>query len=142
MPEMLCFPQSETECVFIDWTKLHPNIHTRMSFTHSCPALCNLMDCSPSGSSVHEILQARILKLNALLSLFFIIMYLFVGLFNRHFREGNFIEQSSMNALLFSRWFSWPWNQAQVSCIAGRFFTIWATKEAQESQSPLWICLR
>ena len=28
----------------------------------SCPALCNPMDCSPPGSSVHGILQARILE--------------------------------------------------------------------------------
>ena len=28
----------------------------------SCPTLCNPMDCSPPGSSVHRILQARILK--------------------------------------------------------------------------------
>ena len=28
----------------------------------SCPALCDPMDCSPPGSSVHEILQARILE--------------------------------------------------------------------------------
>ena len=28
----------------------------------SCPTLCNPMDCSPSGSSVHRISQARILK--------------------------------------------------------------------------------
>ena len=28
----------------------------------SCPALCNLMDCSPPGPSVHGILQARILE--------------------------------------------------------------------------------
>ena len=27
----------------------------------SCPTLCNPMDCSPPGSSIHEILQARIL---------------------------------------------------------------------------------
>ena len=27
----------------------------------SCPSLCDLMDCSPPGSSVHGILQARIL---------------------------------------------------------------------------------
>jgi len=27
-----------------------------------CPTLCNPMDCSPSGSSVHGILQARILE--------------------------------------------------------------------------------
>ena len=28
----------------------------------SCPTLCNLMDCSPPGSSAHRILQARILE--------------------------------------------------------------------------------
>ena len=27
-----------------------------------CPTLCNPMDCSPPGSSVHGILQARILE--------------------------------------------------------------------------------
>ena len=27
----------------------------------SCPTLCDPMDCSPSGSSIHGILQARIL---------------------------------------------------------------------------------
>ena len=27
-----------------------------------CPTLCDLMDCSPPGSSVHGILQARILE--------------------------------------------------------------------------------
>ena len=32
------------------------------SITKSCPALCDPMDCSPPGSSVHEILQARILE--------------------------------------------------------------------------------
>ena len=30
--------------------------------TQLCPTLCNLMDCSPPGSSVHEIFQARILE--------------------------------------------------------------------------------
>ena len=28
----------------------------------SCPTLCDTMDCSPSGSSVHGILQAKILE--------------------------------------------------------------------------------
>ena len=28
----------------------------------SCPTLCNPMDCRPPGSSVHEVLQARILE--------------------------------------------------------------------------------
>ena len=29
--------------------------------TQSCPTLCNPMDCSPPGSSIHGILQERIL---------------------------------------------------------------------------------
>ena len=32
-----------------------------VSVTQSCPTLCDLMDCSPPGSSVHGILQAIIL---------------------------------------------------------------------------------
>ena len=32
------------------------------SVTKSCPTLCNSMNCSPSGSSVHGISQARILE--------------------------------------------------------------------------------
>ena len=30
--------------------------------TQSCLTLCDPMDCSPPGSSVHEIFQARILE--------------------------------------------------------------------------------
>ena len=33
----------------------------------SCPNLCDPVDCSPSGSSVHRILQARILECHSLL---------------------------------------------------------------------------
>ena len=33
-------------------------------------------------------------------------------------------------AIPFSRGFSWPRNWTWVSCIAGNFFTIWATSEA------------
>ena len=36
--------------------------------TQSCPTLCNPLDCSPPGSSVHEILQPRILEWVAMLS--------------------------------------------------------------------------
>ena len=58
--------------------------------------LCDPMDGSPLGSSVHGILQARILK---------------------------------WAAISFSRGSSWPRGQTWVSCTAGRFLTIWATKE-------------
>ena len=53
--------------------------------------LCDPMDCSPPGSSVHGILQARILE---------------------------------WVANPFSTGFSQPRDQAWVSPIAGRFFTI------------------
>ena len=33
----------------------------KVTVTQSCPTLCDPMDCSPPGSSVHGILQARIL---------------------------------------------------------------------------------
>ena len=58
--------------------------------------LCDPMDGNPLGSSVHGILQARILK---------------------------------WVAISFSRGSSWPRGQTWVSCTAGRFLTIWATKE-------------
>ena len=59
--------------------------------------LCNPMDCSPPGSSVHDILQARML-------------------------EWIVIPISRGSSQLRDRTLS--------SCIAGRFFTIWATREA------------
>ena len=58
-----------------------------------CLTLHNPMDYSPPGSSVHGILQARILQ---------------------------------WVAIPFSRASSRPRDQTQVSCITGRFFTIWA----------------
>ena len=35
---------------------------TKMLVTQSCPTLCNPMDCSPPGFSIHGILQARKLE--------------------------------------------------------------------------------
>ena len=60
------------------------------------PTLCDPMDYTPPGSSVHGIIQARILE---------------------------------WVAILFSRESSQLRDQTLVSCIAGRFFTIWATRE-------------
>ena len=35
---------------------------SEVKVTHSCPTLCDPMDCSPTGLSVHRIFQARILE--------------------------------------------------------------------------------
>ena len=37
-------------------------LRTSAKLLQSCPTLCNLMDCSLSGPSVHGILQARMLE--------------------------------------------------------------------------------
>ena len=36
-------------------------VHMYVLVAQLCTTLCKLMDCSPSGSSVHGVLQARIL---------------------------------------------------------------------------------
>ena len=45
-------------------------------------------------------------------------------------------------AFPFFRGSSWPRNQTEVSCLAGRFFTSWATREAQNMRTsclfPSW----
>ena len=56
-----------------------------------CPTLCDPVNCGPPDSSVHGILQAKILK---------------------------------WVAIHFSRGFSQPRDQTQVSHVAGRIFTI------------------
>ena len=63
----------------------------------SCLTPWDPMDCTPPGSSVCGILQARILE---------------------------------WVAISLPRGSSWPRDRTWVSCIAGRFFTIWATREA------------
>ena len=75
-----------------------PNISVKVKVTQSCPTLCDPMDCSLPGSSVHAILQARILE---------------------------------WIAVPFSRGSSQSRNQTQISLVAGGFFTIWVTREAQ-----------
>ena len=69
----------------------------------SCPMLCYpRVDGSPPDSSVHGILQARILE---------------------------------WVAISFSRASSQPRAQTQVSHISGKFFTVWASREANRGWS-------
>ena len=42
--------------------ELQVSLHCGCSVAKSCPTLLDSMDCSPPGSSVHGILQARTLK--------------------------------------------------------------------------------
>ena len=71
-------------------------VRMRAKLIWLCLNLCNPMDRSLPGSSVREILQARILE---------------------------------WVAISFSQGSSLPSNRTCVSSIAGRFFTVWATRE-------------
>ena len=49
------------------WTSLLALlVLTLCSVAQSCPVVCSPMDCSPPGSSAHEIFQARILEWGAI----------------------------------------------------------------------------
>ena len=72
----------------------------------SCLTLCDPMDCSLPGFSVHEIFQARV---------------------------------PEWVAISFSRRSSWPRDQTWISCIAGRHFTLWATREAVTLENNLTV---
>ena len=46
----------------LNYVNLNTHMKVKVLVTQSCLTLCDLMDCSPPGSSVHGILQARILE--------------------------------------------------------------------------------
>ena len=57
----MCASQKDTEASLKAYV---PCVHAKS--LQSCPALCDTVDCSPPGSSVHGIVQARILEWVAL----------------------------------------------------------------------------
>ena len=47
---------------FFDLLVIPIKVKSESEVTHFCPTLCDPMDCSPPGSSIHRILQARTLE--------------------------------------------------------------------------------
>ena len=78
---------------------------TELKVTQLSTTLCEPMDCSPPGSTLHGILRERILE---------------------------------RVAVPFSRGSSPPRDLTWVSCIAGRFFTIWSCKVPLLSAPYRW----
>ena len=79
------------------FTEIFNTKERKIEVAQLCLTLCDPMDCSLSGSSVHGIFQARVLE---------------------------------WIAISFFRGSSRPRNRTRVSHIAGRLFTVWATREA------------
>ena len=76
---------------------VYKNTERESEVAQSCLTLCDTMDCSLSGFSIHGIFQARV---------------------------------PEWVAISFSSGSSWPRDQTQISCTAGRWFTLSATREA------------
>ena len=85
------------------WCSCYYNQCVWVLVTQWCLSLCNTMDYSSPGSSVHGIFQERILE---------------------------WVD------IPFTRRSFWPRDQTWVSCMAGRFHTVWATQEAHYFQLP------
>ena len=105
--------------------------------TQSCLTLCDPMDCSPPGTSVHGDSPGKNawLSCHALLQQIFPTQGLNPGLPHCRWILDHLSHQGSpwileWAAYPFSRGSSWPRNRTRVSCIAGRFFTNWAIREA------------
>ena len=76
----------------------------RAKLLQSCPTLCNPMDCNLPDTSVHGYSPSK--------------------------NTGE--DCHALIAMPSSRGSSQPRNWTEVSCITSRFFTDWATREAQE----------
>ena len=129
---------SSSERAFSGWW-LSPAVCVCAKSLQSCLTLLNLRDCSPSGSSVHGILQARILE--------WVTMPSSKGFSQpRDQTQVSHIAADSLAsvppgkpkntgvvAYPFFRGSPQPRNQTGVSCIADNLFTSCATRE---SHSP------
>ena len=115
-----CFPK--VKCILhrdsaFRWRAVSNNIlcscciHTRVLclVTRSCPALCDLMDCSLPGFSFHGDSPGK----NTIVGCHFLLLRIFP-----------------------------PRDQTPLSYITGRFFTVWATREAVHilsSKMPIYL---
>ena len=81
---------------YLTWSHWGTFSESKSEVAQSCPTLCDPMDYSPPGSSIHGIFHARVLE---------------------------------WVAISFSRESSWLREWALVSHVAGKHFTVWATRE-------------
>ena len=111
-------------------------VKSEREVAQSCPTLSDPMDYSLPGSSAHGIFQARVLEWGAIA---------FSGLIAQscpNLCDPMDCSLPSSRGILqrrilkwvvisFSRGSSWPRDRIGVPHIAGRFCTVWTTREAQ-----------
>ena len=123
-------PKQKFYCDF--WgSGLHKCLMLKVKVVQSCPTLCDTLDQSSRNSSGqntivdnHSLLQGDLPNpgSNPGLLHYGPILYQL-----SHKRSPRILEWVTYP---FSSGPSWPMNRTEVSCIAGRFFTNWAIREA------------
>ena len=124
-------PNFEVNVIIVAWSQPCYRFVAKL-----CPTLCDCMDCTPPGSSVSGILQARILEWVAMPSS------------RGSSQPRDWTQISHTTGGCCSRRSFWLRYWTHVSCIAsgffttkppgnpaGGFFTVWATKEVHQD---LW----
>ena len=106
----------------------------------SCLTLCDSMNCSPPGSSVHGILQARILEWIA-------ISFSRGSSWLRNQTRSPALQADSLltelwgKPISFFRASSWPRDWACVSCIGRQILNQWTTREISVPHvTPVCYC--
>src|SRR5574337_493665 len=105
--------------------------------TQLCPTLCNPMDCSPTGSSVHGISQARILE------------WVAISFSRGSSRPKDQTQVSYIAGKLFTdlaTWriycnyfFKWCTYESESGSVMSRLFaTLWAIQSMEISRPEYW----
>ena len=113
-------------------------VKSESEVAQSCPTLCDPMDCSPSGSSVHGILQARVLEWVAIA---------FSGRHMQHsFSSSGHFPHNLLVGFGAQGWMEMPAYCLVVlipcSCRCGSTFALFLAKPHQLGQQSLhwWKC--
>ena len=70
-------------------------VKSKSEVAQSCPTLSDLMDCSLPGSSIHGILQSRVLEGGAIA-----LVLAFQAVFDNHRPQAGFPSHSVQNSLV------------------------------------------
>ena len=146
---MLFLGNSSQWISIIEWLHLGcfwPTCAVLCLIAQLCPTLFDPIDSSPPSSSVHGDSPGKITRVDrhGLLQGILPTQGLNPGLLHCRWTLYHLSHQGSPRILeflayLFSRGASWPRNWTGASCIAGRFFTSWATREDPQTElGPFW----
>ena len=130
--------------IFLIHCAVYWKVNVKMLVAQSCLTLCKPMHCSPPGSSVHGILQARILERVAMPSsrgssqprdwtqVSHIAGGFLYSLILSQAEPPRKPKNTGMDSLPLLQGIFLTQESNQIFCIAGQFFTSWAINEVPE----------